>query len=504
VNVITLVTDDIRSVTRFFRGFTIATRSRHSDELNPSPGTSRRRRPLLPGLSRGGRPNVDALLTTNPQPHTLAGTRGTTRDRVTQIVVVAAAALMLLFISLVVGRSYTQITAFDEAVHFDYIVKILNERGLPTVADTLSPETLREIACRGTETTCATQLQNPDIPVAGVNYVLMYGPIYYGLVALFSAPFSALTGVSLFDSARTATSLLTAIGGVLFLIAALRLGARKKAAVGLLLATAAAPLALLQGATISPDSMGLLFAGAICLAATLRGSWRRRLIVVAVICCLAALNKANFIPLATAGIWLATVAPTDDDEWRFDWANRWKRYVVGLIASLLPLAVQYSYNSWRASFLPEGVRADGGLNDVLYTDMTIFETIADGTIQLMQPIHDSGFPAVPQLWAVGALLQALIFGGAFAMVLISRVAPTARIRAVAIAGTAGLALSFVFLPITFYVLYHSIGTQSRYGLPILMFLCIAVAASIRARAASWAVLVAGIAVYGLTLWYALR
>jgi hypothetical protein len=441
---------------------------------------------------------------TDPRLHTLDGPRAKTRGRVTQVVVIAAAALMLLVISLVAGRSYPHITVFDEAVHFDYIVKILNEHGLPTVGDTLSPETLREIACRGTETTCATQLQNSEIPVAGVNYVLMYGPIYYGLVAMFSAPFSALTGVSLFDSARTATSLLTATGGVLFLIAAIRLGSRKRAAVGLLIAIAAAPLALLQGATISPDSMGLLFAGAICLAATLRGSWRRRLIIVILICCLAALNKANFIPLATAGIWLATIAPTDDDEWRFDWAGRWKRYAVGVAASLLPLVVQYSYNSWRVSFLPEGVPADGGLNDVLYTDMTIFETIADGTIQLMQPIHDSGFPAVPQLWAVGTLLQALVFGGAFAIVLIATVAPTARIRAVAIAGVAGLALSFVFLPVTFYVLYHSIGTQSRYGLPILMFLAIAVVASIRGRVASWFVLVSGIAVYGCTLWFALR
>jgi hypothetical protein len=448
---------------------------------------------------------MDTMTTaTAPQLHTLDGTRATARARVTQVIVIAAAALALLLISLVVGRSYSHITVFDEAVHFDYIVKLLNEGGLPTVGDTLSPETLREIACRGTETTCATQLQNSDIPVAGVNYVLMYGPIYYGLVALFSAPFSALTGVSLFDSARTATSLLTAIGGVLFLIAAIRLGARKRAAVGLLLATAVAPLALLQGATISPDSMGLLFAGAICLAATMRGSWRRRLVVVALICCLAALNKANFIPLATAGIWLATIAPTDDEEWRFDWAGRWKRYVVGVTASLLPLVVQYSYNSWRVSFLPEGVAADGGLNDILYTDRTLFEVIADGTIQLMQPIHDSGFPAVPQLWAVGTLLQAVIFGGAFAIVMIATVAPAARIRAVAIAGTAGLVLSFVFLPVTFYVLYHSIGTQSRYGLPILMFLAIAVVASIRGRVASWFVLVAGIAVYGCTLWFALR
>ncbi|WP_165065961.1 glycosyltransferase family protein [Marisediminicola senii] len=427
-----------------------------------------------------------------------------TRARVTQAVVVAAAAIALLVISVVAGRGYPQITIFDEAVHFDYIVKLVDERTLPTVADTLSPETLREIACRGTETTCATQLQNSDIPVAGVNYVLMYGPIYYGLVALFSAPFSALTGVSLFDSARTATSLLTAIGGVLFLLAALRLGARKGAAVGLLLATATAPLALLQGATISPDSMGLLFAGAICLAATARGSWRRRMVIVVVICCLAALNKANFIPLATAGIWLATIAPTDDGDWRLDWADRWKSYVIGVAASVLPLVAQYAYNSWRVSYLPDGVPADGGLNDILYTDRTLFSVVADGTIQLMQPIHDSGFPAVPELWAVGALLQALIFGGAFALVLMSGAAPTSRIKAVAIAGTAGLALSFVFLPVTFYVLYHSIGTQSRYGLPILMLLAIAVVASIRGRAASWFLLAAGIAVYGCTVYFAFQ
>ena len=458
----------------------------------------------MPRLPQGGRPGVAALLTTDPQPHTLAGTGTMTRARVTQVVVIAATAITLLLISIVAGRSYTHITVFDEAVHFDYIVKIVNELRLPTVGDTLSPDTLREIACRGTATTCATPLQNSDIPVAGVNYVLMYGPIYYGLVAMFSAPFSSLTGVSLFDSARMATSLLTATGGVLFLMAAIRLGARKGAAVGLLLAIATAPLVLLQGATITPDSMGLLFAGAICLAATMRGSWRRRLVLVTLICCLAALNKANFIPLATAGIWLATIAPTEDEEWRFDWASRWKRYVVGVAVSLLPLVVQYSYNSWRVSFLPEGVAADGGLNDILYTHKTIFGSIADGTIQLMQPIHDSGFPAVPQLWAVGALLQALIFGGAFAIVMMATVAPTARIRAVAIAGTAGLALSFVFLPVTFYVLYHSIGTQSRYGLPILTFLAIAVAASIRGRAASWFILASGIAVYGCTLWFVLR
>jgi hypothetical protein len=426
----------------------------------------------------------------------------TRRARWANLIAVLAVGIAVLVLSIILGRAYTPLTQFDEGVHFDYIVKILDERGLPTVADTLSPDTVKEYVCRGAETTCSTPITLDQIPVAGVNYVLMYAPVYYLLDAAVAVPLRAVTGMTLFEAARIASSVLYALGSALFLAVAIRLGAHRGAAIGIVLAISVAPLALLQGSTVTPDGLAPLFAAGLVWAATLRGSWRRRIIVTVAIAVLAALNKSNFIPLATAGIWFATFLPVGAQTlstFRSDFRANAKRYVIGVALSLLPLLAQSAWNTWRIAGRIPGREPDGGLNTIMYTDGSILDAIFSGVRALLQPIHDSGFPPSPELWSIGYLLQALVFGGVFLFALRPLAAADDTTRVGGMSATAGILLSFVFLPVTFYVLYHSIGTQSRYGLPLMIFAAIIVVATIRGRVAGWVLAVSGLLVYVHTI-----
>jgi hypothetical protein len=394
------------------------------------------------------------------------------RDRLGLWAAVAITFVATLTLAIALGHAYTPLTIFDEGVHFDYIVKLLDTGRLPVVASTMSPETLKEISCRGAiwlaELRCANPLSNAETPIGGVNYVLMYPPIYYGPVLAIAGPLSAISGLSLFVASRVATAIFFSAGAALITAALVRLRVNRVVAICVTLMVSVSPAFLFQGSTVTPDSFALLAGGGALFIASLRVSWRRRLIIATVVAILIALTKPNFVPLATFTVLIAAIFPVQNEvDSRARWFERGiQRVLLSIGLAVLPLLAALGWNAIRTASLPEGTRADGGLNDMLITEQSLLAVIAEGVRILTSPFTVGTYTNSGVMSAAQTLVQFVMIGGALVVALTGALSARGGARTMSFMAVGSLALSMVYLPLTFYVLYHSTGTQARYAMPV--------------------------------------
>ncbi|CAN5355478.1 hypothetical protein BH11ACT2_BH11ACT2_08750 [soil metagenome] len=423
-------------------------------------------------------------------------------SRVWFVVSVAVPFVTTLALAITLAHNFATLSVYDEGVHFDYVVKLLTTGRLPHAGDVMSPETLKEISCRGTvwltKLQCANPITDAQAPLGGINYVLMYGPVYYGLVAAIAGPLHAITGISLLLASRVATGILFSAGAALIAAALLRLRVRPLIVIAVTMLVAATPALLFQGSTVTPDSMCLLAGGAGLFVATLRFSWRTRLLIAAGVALLIALTKPNFVPLASITVLLAAIFPVHEtgSSGRAQWFDLGIRRVAAAIAlALLPLVAAFGWNAWRTSYLAPGTRADGGLNDMLHTDRSLLSLLSEGVRILTSPFTNGSYTNSGTMLAASTIVQFVFIGGAIALSIVGAAHPRSPRRTLAIFSVAALALTVVYLPVTFYVLYHSTGTQSRYAMPLTPMFAAAVATSLDSRRAVQIILLAAAVLY---------
>ena len=173
----------------------------------------------------------------------------------------------------------------DEGAHWDYVTRISNGEGVPRLGELLQKKTLKEIACRETETIaaklvpkCSSQFFNAaEFPGGGQQYQAQHPPTYYALtvplrwVAIEIFGFDDLTGTRY-------TGILWLVAGLLVLWAAGRVMGLTTPTIGvgvLLLTTA--PVVIYHASTVSNDAPAIFTGALIALVAALAyrypGQW---------------------------------------------------------------------------------------------------------------------------------------------------------------------------------------------------------------------------------------
>ena len=409
----------------------------------------------------------------------------------------ALASLASLFAAVALAMSYSPMTPYDEQAHFDYVARLVTEHRLFPVGEIYSQTTLDEITCRGIglekngepRTVCGPQLSKTDLPFEGVNYVAGYSPVFYVATALVAGPLSSITGISLFLASRLVCAVWFAAGAGLLTWALIRLGAKPGVAAAGSILMASTPAFLLQGGAVTADSTSLMAGAGSLFIMTLRTTWRRRLGWATVFGVLAGLVKSSFIPVATFVVLMAMVFPIAGGEPRARWRDlSWRRLTGGLVLASLPVLAQAASNAWRSASLASGASADGGMNDILPAAQSVGMEIVLGGIQLLQPLESVVY-INPAGWvAIAVLVQTILIGGTVVLTLQPYLPVGGIVRTTAFAAIGAFVLAVIFLPVTFFVLFHVQATQGRYALPVMpLFLAAVVLAIKDVRGGGWLV-----------------
>jgi hypothetical protein len=411
-------------------------------------------------------------------------------------------------LALYVATQHTAASVYDEGPHFDYIYKLLHGH-LPKTASPLSQETIWELTCRGGlpwyQHPHCMHIPLPDVPVHGVNSALLYFPMYYGIAAIIAAPLHAL-GVDLYTAARIASCLFYAAGTALLTFSLIRLRLSRVAALGVGLGVMAIPAYLYQGATVTPDSMAMLCGALSVFLLTLRVSWSRRVVYATIAATAMALTKPNFLPLAGITVLLALlVHPSGEGRATVRLPRlRGRNLRLTLLALVLPVLAAGGWELFRSHDLAPGeTQPDGGLTEsLLHTKLGLGTLILQAAQYMGQPFSSSPFDTSPQGLSVAIMLaHGLLIGGTVVIALMTRREQISMGNVAAIAGLAGLALSAVYLPATFYLTYHSTGTVPRYAFPMVPLCAAGIALTVSGRFTRWVILAGGVlfTVYVFTL-----
>lgn len=399
-------------------------------------------------------------------------------------------------VAMVFGHNYRELSVYDEYVHFDYVNAVTRGQLLPAPGRPIAHEALKELGCRPSVTfphpDCARPLTPREVPAHGVDYVSAYGPVYYWSAAALSLVIHPLTATSWLIAARWATALIFAAGAALLFLVSRRYGASTPAALGTVLALACCPLVLFQGSTVTPDSMALLSAAAVAWLGARGGTFWRRMAVALPIGVLIALSKPNSVPVGCLAVLLAGVMPADDDE---DFSARrllWRpRALLSVVLALVPLLVAGAWNLWTNSRLPPGVRADGGLNEMLVYHGPLARLLVRSLHVSIAPL-DTPVVGNELLGTIAALVSAVLLGGSLLIAGSSRFDRVARVKTLSMAGLAGVALTALYVPIVLYVSYHADGMQPRYVIPAFAILAVPVAAQLTGRVTRWLPMLVGV------------
>lgn len=355
-------------------------------------------------------------------------------------------------IGLLFAVHYSMLSPLDEHAHFDYIYKITQGHLVPRPGGIISDETLKEMKCRPSivypNANCARVQEATDTPVKGVNYVLTYGETFYLPAALVTKVVHDTTPTSWLMSARAASTLFYALGVAALYLVARVYRAPRAAAAGMVLAFSGCSMVFAQAGTVTPDSMAPLAGAAAALVPTLRIPWRWRMTVAVVVGVLIAFIKPNLVPLGCLVVLLAGIIPENDDV-PFSLSRILLRAkTLGTLAlAIIPLVLALVWNGLENLRLPPGVRADGGLNDILRYNGPFSGLLFSSAQGMLNPL--SMPPMVPStaLATLSTLMAVVILGGSLMIALNTGSDRRPRLKTMTIGGLMGVLLTAIYVPL---------------------------------------------------------
>jgi len=176
-------------------------------------------------------------------------------------------------------RAYDYISPFDEYAHVDSVDRGSRGQVIVQPDDQLGQETLREVACRGSEFIPALPRCRPgrydptEFVYRGWNQASAHSPWYYVATGLGVRALRALPGPGgLVTWARVLGSAWLLLGLYLTLRAADGLGLPRGPTLAALVMVAAVPAVLHASTTVNPDTSGMVGGAAVLLAVL---AWER-------------------------------------------------------------------------------------------------------------------------------------------------------------------------------------------------------------------------------------
>lgn len=188
------------------------------------------------------------------------------------IVAILVFSLQMFFTSF--GISKNPSTPFDEAAHFDYVIKI-SKGHLPKVNERYGQTVLEDIACQPARgeawlalEPCGSDYYSPkNAPFAGQSSATGYPPNYYLLTAIPYEICDRTSSLKPIDCGRVANSLWLGLASSLLAVLMVILGATPLLAVVAAIGFGTLPAVLLQGITVNSDAAAQALAPALVLFA---------------------------------------------------------------------------------------------------------------------------------------------------------------------------------------------------------------------------------------------
>lgn len=191
-----------------------------------------------------------------------------------RIFYVAFAAFILQAVISILGISKNPWTPFDEATHFDYIVKI-SKGHLPSVNEEYGQDALSWMACSEPRAEawkglagCGSEFFDPSTaPFWGQSPATGYPPNYYLLTAVPYEICDRITTRSEIVCARIANSMWLSFSASAVVVLMMTLGASALLSLIVAIGYATLPAVLLQGITVNSDAAAQLLAPTLVLIA---------------------------------------------------------------------------------------------------------------------------------------------------------------------------------------------------------------------------------------------
>jgi hypothetical protein len=229
------------------------------------------------------------------------------------LVAIVTFSIQMIFLS--VGISKNPFTPFDEAAHFDYVVKI-SKGHLPKVNEKYGQTVLEDIACQPTRgeawlalEPCGSDYYSPkNAPFSGQSSATGYPPNYYLVTAI---PYEICDRASPFepiDCGRIANSLWLGMASSLLAVLMVVIGASPVIAGVAAIGFGTLPAVLLQGITVNSDAAAQALAPALVLFALylkrLDESEKRKWIYWTLALFIAIPTKPTILPVAAISTFL--------------------------------------------------------------------------------------------------------------------------------------------------------------------------------------------------------
>jgi hypothetical protein len=225
------------------------------------------------------------------------------------ILIVGALTFALQMIIAGIGISKNPHTPFDEAAHFDYVVK-LSKGHLPKVNEEYGQTILEDIACQpvrgeawlGLEPCGADYYSPKKAPFGGQSSATGYPPNYYLVTAIPYEICDRASTLKPIECGRLANSLWLGTASALLAVLILIIGATPLMSIVVAIGFGSLPAVLLQGITVNSDAAAQALAPALALAAIYlaksRFSTRRKWATWSLLLFLAIPTKPTIIPVA--------------------------------------------------------------------------------------------------------------------------------------------------------------------------------------------------------------
>lgn len=264
---------------------------------------------------------------------------------------VGLATFIIVFLISLIGISKNPTTPFDEAAHFDYIVK-LSKGHLPKVNERYSQTTLEWMACESQKPEawsylepCGSEKYSPKLaPFWGQSTATGYAPNYYALTAIPYEICSFTTDQSPIDCARTSNSIWLALAASISVLVMSLLGLSPVLAVIVAVGFYTFPSVLLQGITVNSDAAAfttsILFILLAMKLSSKKLSDNKALLLYSISVFILIPIKQTSLPMAAFGLLLLW-------QWKFRQSDL-KRYSSGLVPSIALVASLIATYAWQA------------------------------------------------------------------------------------------------------------------------------------------------------------